>query len=419
MTAYGIDGDRALEMIKRLGPARTGGSPDEKQAGLLLQKEIKALNLEPVEETFDILTFDNDSASVQVNKPFKQDLEAYAIGLSGQTPPEGIEAELIYAESGGLCYLSNIEGKIPLIYGRLNASKYNTLLREGAAGFICISEPGRPPFLNILERPWVDRWGHCPGALIGFDDGLKLIKEKTRRVRLQVQQRIYQGTSQNICVDIPGTKYPEEIILIGAHYDSHRAMDGAIDNGAGTVVQFELARFFATHPSKRTLRFVWFGCEEMGGLGSNEYVERHTEELEKIKLMLVFDLGGGIIGRDKVATAGPPEIKSFFQTMNLEKGLGMEISEMLFGSDNIPFNEAGIPAVSIYRDSGVAAYIHTRLDSLDLIDGPHLADHARMGAEFLDRIANAYEFPFARQVPESMLQEIKQKNVEYFGKVTK
>jgi hypothetical protein len=361
------------------------------------------------------MTFDQDSASVWVAAPAEREIDAHAIGLSGQTPQEGIEAELVYAESGGMRYLSNIEGKIPLIYGRLNARKYKTLIREGAVGFICISESGRPPFLNILERPWIDQWGHCPGALIGFDDGLKLIKEKTRRVRLQVQQRIFQGTSQNICVDIPGTRYPEEIILIGAHYDSHRAMDGAIDNGAGTVVQLEIARWFAVHPPKRTLRFIWFGCEELGGLGSIAYVEQHAEELEKIKLVMVFDLGGGIIGRDNVVSMGPPEIKSFFQTLNLEKGLGLQVSEMLFSSDNLPFNEAGIPAVSIYRDSGVAAYIHTRLDSLDLVDGPHLADHARMGAEFLDRIANAYEFPFKRQVPDSILREIEIKNAEYLG----
>jgi hypothetical protein len=92
---------------------------------------------------------------------------------------------------------------------------------------------------------------------------------------------------------------------------------------------------------------------------------------------------------------------------------------MLYGSDNISFVEAGIPALCIFRDSGVATYIHTCKDSLDLVDGPHLAQLAQMGVEFLDCIANAYVFPFERQVPDSMLAAIKQKNIEHYGKLKK
>lgn len=66
----------------------------------------------------------------------------------------------------------------------------------------------------------------------------------------------------NIIAEIPGTTNPDEIIVLGAHYDSEVNTPGADDNASGVAVMIELARRFADNPQPRTLRFIAFTNEE-------------------------------------------------------------------------------------------------------------------------------------------------------------
>lgn len=66
----------------------------------------------------------------------------------------------------------------------------------------------------------------------------------------------------NLSTELVGTKYPMEIVLIGAHYDSARGTPGANDNGSGTAALIEIARQLYGKPCLRTVRFVAFTNEE-------------------------------------------------------------------------------------------------------------------------------------------------------------
>jgi aminopeptidase YwaD len=415
MAEFSIDDHRAYALLKRLGPARLGGSERETAAARVLVQEVSALGLDAAEETLPVQTVSDMSARLVVLEPYQVEIPCEAIGLSGQTPEGGLEAPLVYAESGGAVYLAGTAGQIPLIFGRLNAIKYESLALEKALGFICIGKPGAGPMYNMLEVAWIERWGKRPGAFISFEDGLRLVRHSASRVRLTVRQHEYEGESRNVIVEIPGTRRPDEVILIGAHMDSHRQMDGAHDNGAGTVVAMELLRHFAAHPPARTLRFVWFGSEELGCRGSLAYIERHASELDAIVFMLNLDLGGGILGQDAVDLMGPPELRTHFDLLNKERGLGLQIQEKVYGGDNGPFIDKGIPAATIYRAGGTCYYIHTRDDRLDLVDGHHLAMLAEQAGTFLDRAANAYHFPFPRVIPETIRQQYRRAQIEYMG----
>jgi hypothetical protein len=78
----------------------------------------------------------------------------------------------------------------------------------------------------------------------------------------------------NVVVERRGTSRPEEIVLVGAHYDSAPGTPGADDNASGTAVLLELARVFSARAKGRTIRFVafvneeppYFQTEEMGSL---------------------------------------------------------------------------------------------------------------------------------------------------------
>jgi len=66
----------------------------------------------------------------------------------------------------------------------------------------------------------------------------------------------------NIIAEIPGTTNPDEIIVLGAHYDTEVNTPGADDNASGVAVMLELARRFANNPQPRTIRFIAFANEE-------------------------------------------------------------------------------------------------------------------------------------------------------------
>ena len=90
--------------------------------------------------------------------------------------------------------------------------------------------------------------------------------------------------------EIKGTEHPEQIISFGAHYDSVEFSKGVYDNGAGSVINMEAARWFAQHPPKRTVKFCWYGSEEIGLEGSKAFVRDHKDELKDHVFMINVDV---------------------------------------------------------------------------------------------------------------------------------
>jgi Zn-dependent M28 family amino/carboxypeptidase len=106
----------------------------------------------------------------------------------------------------------------------------------------------------------------------------------------KVKQQAYKvkGKSySNLEVERVGTETPNEIIVIGGHYDSAYASPGANDNGTGAAATLELARIFAQKDTKRTIRFVeftneeppFFWTENMGSLVYAKQIKQHQEEI--------------------------------------------------------------------------------------------------------------------------------------------
>lgn len=116
----------------------------------------------------------------------------------------------------------------------------------------------------------------------------------------QVQQQGYQVANQtfyNLEVEIKGTNRSDEIVIIGAHYDSVFGSPGANDNGTGAAAVLELAHAFAGKKTSRTLRFVEFVNEEppffwTGNMGSVVYAKRCRDRDEKVVAMLSLETIG-------------------------------------------------------------------------------------------------------------------------------
>lgn len=124
----------------------------------------------------------------------------------------------------------------------------------------------------------------------------------------QVNRQTYRVDGQefhNLEVEIKGSKKPDEIVVIGAHYDSVVGSPGANDNGSGAAAVLALARAFAVEKPDsasaplpdRTLRFVEFVNEEppffwTENMGSLVYAKGCSERQENIVAMLSLETMG-------------------------------------------------------------------------------------------------------------------------------
>ena len=116
---------------------------------------------------------------------------------------------------------------------------------------------------------------------------------KVRRQNYQLQGR----TCCNIEAEITGTKYPEQIVIIGAHYDTVYGSPGANDNASAVAAALALARRFAGKKTAQTLRFVFFANEEppffqTDQMGSMVYARNCRTKGEQIIAMLCLETIG-------------------------------------------------------------------------------------------------------------------------------
>jgi Zn-dependent M28 family amino/carboxypeptidase len=258
-----------------------------------------------------------------------------------------------------------------------------------------------------------ERFGKLPSAWIRYEDGLDLIKRGVSKVRLFVSQDEFKTMSRNVVVDIPGTTEPDDVILLGAHFDSVYDIQGAHDNAAGSVTILEMARYFAAHPAKRTLRFVWFGTEELGLKGSWSYIEKHAEEIKGHVFMVNVDVAGSIIGNNAASVMATDKVVNYLDVLGKEQGIGLAARSSIYSGDCIPLGHKGVPSVTFMRGGG--GPIHTKADTLDDVDAAHLAMLGDFVLDFTQRMANAAEFPFPREISEGIKKQTKE-YIENSGK---
>lgn len=137
-----------------------------------------------------------------------------------------------------------------------------------------------------------------PGTLAKTVDYLQ---SELKTMQLPVLQHEYQGddsvTFTNLEVSFYGRSQPDEILVIGAHYDSAWPSPGADDNASGVAVLLELARRFADQRFDRTLRLVLFANEESphygtDSMGSKVYARRASERGDSIIGMFSLEMLG-------------------------------------------------------------------------------------------------------------------------------
>ncbi|TFV54025.1 M20/M25/M40 family metallo-hydrolase [Geodermatophilus sp. DF01-2] len=173
-------------------------------------------------------------------------------------------------------------------------------------------------------------------------------------------------TTENVIAELPG-RTPDNVVMAGAHLDSVLAGPGINDNGSGSAALIEVAENLNKAKLTNTVRFAWWGAEELGLLGSEHYVSQLGEQqLADIGLYLNFDMVGSpnfarfIYDGDQSAFEAPVEvpegsaqIEYVFEDFYEEQELFYEGSEFSGRSDYQAFIEAGIPSGGLFTGAEV------------------------------------------------------------------
>jgi len=126
------------------------------------------------------------------------------------------------------------------------------------------------------------------------------IEEEFREVGYDVEKQVFKVDDipvANLEAERLGTTRPEEIVVIGAHYDSVIGSPGANDNASGVAALLAMARFLVDEELARTVRFVAFVNEEppffqTDAMGSRVYASRSRRHGEQIIAMLSLETIG-------------------------------------------------------------------------------------------------------------------------------
>ena len=382
-----FDVERSFQTVKILsenfGP-RVTGTEAEKQAAHFLKKELESYGYKVTEQSFSI----PDKLAGEISVSNAKEVLANIPAGSAATDEEGItapifDAKLGYAED----FTADAEGKIALISrGDITfTEKIMNAIEAGAIAAFIYDNTDNPTPLSMSLG---DYESSIPVAGITKESGEMLLTDIARTnetVTFHVD-RMENITSQNLIV----TRTPKHvknptIVHVTAHYDSVPFSPGANDNASGTSVVLELARILKSYPISKEVRFVFFGAEEIGLLGSQHYVNQLTED-EKARSIANFNL-------DMVGTDWEKATSLFTNTVDGKANLVTETAYSVAdrigltspltlyqrgSSDHVSFHEAGIPAANfIRRQPGTAAlepYYHTPNDTIAHISKERLME---------------------------------------------
>ena len=407
-----ICGKREMELLEKIGFTRIAGSPEEEKAAQILKEECDKLGVPAIIQPFEIEQGIVEEATLEILEPFQQEIPVTGYQCAENTPEGGLTAEFVYVENATDVDLQDVQGKIVLVNGFMRVPLYKKLMKAGVAGIVTMEgqlrDKREETDLSTRKlRRTLRAFGNVPMVHTRVLDAIDMVRKGACKARLVLKGRTEEWTSHNVIATVLGTEKPEEIVSFGAHYDSVDFSKGVYDNGAGSVINMEVLRYFAENPPKRTLKFVWYGSEEIGLEGSWAYVKAHKEELEAHKLMINVDVGGPVLGVDRITATAEKALASYLEYFVKIHGFSAEVKQGIYSSDSIPFADSGVPGVNFSRDGAPgAAYIHDRFDTLSFLSADMLEKTTRIVLEFGKEMANAALVPVERKIPQNIQEDV-------------
>ncbi len=236
---------------------------------------------------------------------------------------------------------------------------------------------------------------------------LKRLTERgtTPKIKFHLDSKLYlkPQNNVNIIAEITGSdpKLKDEVVMIGAHFDSWHSASGATDNGAGSAVMMEIMRIIKSSglQPKRTIRMALWGGEEQGYVGSLAYAESHygkvkdktrKKEVENISAYINMDNGAGQMRG--IYLQGNEAVKPIFEEM-LAPYKHLDVHNLTIQNTNFTdhdvFDYYKIPGFQIIQDGLNYSTVthHTNLDVLEYVPERDMMINATVLAALVYQIA--------------------------------
>lgn len=386
--------DIAEGMTTEVGP-RLAGTEDEARARDWAVRKLSAMGFANARvEAFDMPTWVRGEEKAWIASPFPQPLAITALGNSGATPPQGITAEVVgfgSMDEFESAAPEEVRGKIVFVshamqrtqdgshYGRFGAARRTgpTLASKRGAAAIVIRSIGtdyhRNPHTGV--QTFADGTKPIPAGALSIPDAEQLQRILKRapgpvQMRLVLTPRnIGVRQSGNVITEVPGSDPSAPPILVACHLDSWDLGTGAVDDAAGCgIVAAAAKRIMDAGRPLRTIRIVWFGAEEVGLFGGEDYKKRHGAEPHYA--LAESDFGAGRVWNvdSRLGKSREPEAKAL-QRVLAPLGIAPGVLDKAEGSDIGPMLTAGHHGVTLNQDGTHYFDVHhTPDDTLDKID---------------------------------------------------
>jgi hypothetical protein len=219
--------------------------------------------------------------------------------------------------------------------------------------------------------------------------------------------------SDNVIATLPGNVYPDEYIILGAHYDSYtggNSEPGADDNATGTAGILEAARILSQYTFDRTIIFATWSGEEYGLYGSEAWASEAAANGMNILGYFNIDMAGYLkpgdaVHTDIMAPTSASELREFYKDVcAVYLPLFQTFNGTLSGgdSDHTSFNNNGYQGIFPFEDSqDYSPYIHTAND----IIGPSVNNFGQHGTFVQAIIANVVSLSDQLAHPENLIAE--------------
>lgn len=217
----------------------------------------------------------------------------------------------------------------------------------------------------------------------------------------------------NVVGEIRGSELPNEVVIIGGHFDSWHAATGATDNGGACSIALEAMRLLQSTkvPLKRTVRICLWNGEEQGLFGSRLYVAKHfgggrgvpalgnprgnvlpvTREHSRFQAYFNLDNGAGSI-RGIYSQGNAAIVPIFRDWIAPVRDLGVtHVSSRSTGStDHVSFHSAGLPGFQFIQDplEYEPKTHHTNLDFFEALQPEDMRRNSVIMASFAMLAAN-------------------------------
>ena len=384
--------NRLAYLCDTFGP-RLSGSTNLENAIDWILKAMKNDGFSNVSgERVTVPTWIRGKESVRLIKPFEADMAMLGLGGSIGTPRNGIRGEVIVVDSFEELEerKDEVQGKIVLFnaefttYGETVQYRYRGAQEAGKFGAIAslIRSVGswsmNTPHTGVMA--YADSIPKIPHAALTVEDAMMLrrIHDRGDRIILELKMEAREAAdrySRNVVAELPGSEFPEEVVVLGGHIDSWDVGQGAQDDGGGCLAAWhavKLIKELGLEP-RRTLRIVMWTNEENGGRGNKAYRDTHRDELDKHVVAIESD--GGVFSPRGFGFSGSAEAMEIVNEIGKLLG-GIEAGQITEGgraADVAPLNDEGVPVMSLKVDgSKYFWYHHTNADTFDKIDRSEL-----------------------------------------------